>query len=126
MSWTVEYDDTLKIIVDTYIGRCTGQDFKDVAKKRIELAEEVGTTRTLIDASKLLTDSSTTLDVYKIADEIYEREDDRMDWKLAITTPESPAAREQARFFVNVCVNRGWNVKEFTERKDAIDWLLST
>lgn len=125
MSWTVEYDDALKIFVDTYIGVCGGQDFQSVAKRRIELSKEVSTTRTLVDASKLIIESPSTLDIYKVADEIYEREENRMDWRLAITTPESPTAQEPVKFFVNVCVNRGWNVREFAHRKDAIEWLLS-
>ncbi len=124
MSWTVEYDDTLQIVVITYVGKSSGKDFKEAAKKRIAVAKALDSIRTLIDASKLYTDESTTVDVYNIVKNTYEKLGNRGDWKIAITTPESPTARRQVYFYETVCINRGWRVKEFEERKEAIEWLL--
>ena len=124
MTWTVEYDGTRQIIIDTCVGPCSGQDIRDIATKRIALAKEVGSTRTLLDISKAVASSSTISDIYDIVDELYSREGSRVKWKIAIARPESPAAREQASFYVMVCQNRGWRVKDFTERKEAIEWLL--
>ena len=124
MSWTVDYDEALGIVVDTYVGRSSGKDFKAVAKKRIALGREKGTTKTLIDASRLEVEPLISFDVYDIVTHMYSEEGSRSSWKIAITTPESPAAREQVRFYVIACKNRGWKIEEFAERKDALKWLL--
>ena len=125
MSWKVEYDEALGIVVDTYVGKSSGKDFKDVAKKRIALGREKGVEKTLIDALRMETDSSTTFDVYDIVEHMYNEEGRRANWKIAITTPVSSAAREQVCFYVNVCKNRGWIIEEFTKRNEALEWLLS-
>jgi len=124
MTWTVEYDEALGVVVDTYIGRSTGQDFNDVATKRIALGKEKGSTKTLIDTSRMEADSSTTFDVFHIVENMYREEGSRAHWRMAILTPESAAARTQVNFFVTVCKNRGWIIEEFAQRKEAIDWLL--
>lgn len=124
MSWTVEYDEALGIVVDTYIGVSNGKDFKDVAKKRMALGREKGTTRTLIDASRLEVEPFTTFDLYDIVEHMYSEEGSRVEWMMAITTPESQTAREQVHFFVNLCKNRGWRIEEFADRKNAVEWLL--
>lgn len=125
MGWKVEYDEALGIVVDTYIGRNTGKDFTEVAEKRIALGKEKGTLMTLIDASKLETDISTTFDVYDIADRLYAEQKNRIKWRIAVIVPESSKARDQVGFFVTMCKNRGLVMEEFAQRKDALNWLLA-
>lgn len=124
MNWTVEYDEAFWIIVDTYIGRCSGQDFKDDATKRIALGVQKGTAKTLVDVSNLEVEPSTTLDLYNIVEHMYNEEGNRAGWTMAITTPGSAVAREQVHFFVTLCKNRGWKIEDFAERKDALAWLI--
>ena len=44
--------------------------------------------------------------------------------KVTLVVPDGGKTWRDAQFYENVCVNRGWNVKVFTQRKPAIDWLL--
>ena len=43
----------------------------------------------------------------------------------AIVLPSLPSAQELARFWETVCVNRGIDVRSFTEREAAVAWLTS-
>lgn len=124
MSWNIEYNDDLQIVVCTYLGKCTGQDLRDASTKRIALAQEVGSSKTLIEASKLETEGSTTFDVYNIIRKMYQELGSRADWRIAIVTPETTKAAEQVHFYVTACQNRGWVVEEFPNKEDAIDWLI--
>lgn len=123
MNCTVEYDEGSGIVVVTYNGRCSGKDFRDATHKRVAIAEKEDSTKTLIDATNLECSSSTTFDVYDIVSREYPSLGSRSEWKMAITTPKSAEAQKQVHFFENACVNRGWRVRQFASRKDAIDWL---
>ena len=46
--------------------------------------------------------------------------------RVALVYPRSPKAKEAARFYETACINRGWNVRLFPERDDAIEWLTAT
>jgi hypothetical protein len=43
---------------------------------------------------------------------------------IAVVTPKSKEGIRFTKFYETVCVNRGWDVKIFDEREDAIEWLL--
>lgn len=124
MSWKVEHDAELNIVVLTYQGKCTGHDFKTASTARMALAAEKGTAITLIDASQLEVDSSATMDLYEIASAMYSAAEDSFDWRIAILDTEDPQAKEMVDFYETLCINRGWKVKKFATRKSAIAWLL--
>lgn len=123
MSWSVEFDKVEGIIVLTYMGRSSGVDFRDASEKRIEVAKKNNSSKTLVDASRLITYESTTTDVFEIVDISYQEKGSRSAWKIAITMPSDKRSREQVSFYETVCVNRGWQVKKFESKEDAINWL---
>lgn len=123
MTWTVEYDQEFHVVVLTYTDECSGKDFRDASRKRIAVATEVECSNTLIDATYLECGSSTTYDVFEIVSTEYPRAGSRNDWRIAITIPKSEKAHRQVDFYENACVNRGWKVKKFATREEAIDWL---
>jgi hypothetical protein len=45
--------------------------------------------------------------------------------KLALVVPEHGDMWRDARFFEDVCCNRGWQVKAFPGRQHTIDWLTA-
>jgi len=44
--------------------------------------------------------------------------------RIAVLSSMSQRGKERAQFFVNVCANRGWQVKLFYRRSEARAWLL--
>lgn len=46
--------------------------------------------------------------------------------RVAVVSPRMPEAQEKVRFYETVCLNRGWKVRLFKSRDDAIEWLTGT
>ena len=44
--------------------------------------------------------------------------------KIALILPPTGKIREDVIFYETVCRNRGWAVKAFDDRSEAIEWLL--
>ena len=44
--------------------------------------------------------------------------------RLAVLLSEDESLHEDFRFFESVCRNRGWYIRVFNKREDAIEWLL--
>ncbi|MBN1826430.1 MAG: hypothetical protein JW958_09195 [Candidatus Eisenbacteria bacterium] len=123
MTWTVAFDDSLRIVILTYSGVSTGEDIKEAAVARIALGREKGVDRYLIDTTAVVTDESATSDLFDLPDKFYPAERNQRDSRIAILEPESSRSSEMVRFFESVCVNRGWAVKVFSDRESAIRWL---
>jgi len=45
--------------------------------------------------------------------------------RIAVLSSMSERGKDRARFFVNVCSNRGWQAEMFFHRDEAVDWLLA-
>ena len=124
MPWNVEYDSELGIVSGSYVGRVTDEDFKEATIKAIDLAKVNNTNRFLIDDSQY-EGGATVLGLYELHDLYDQLKTDRKS-KGALVLPSSVSnAKEDARFYETVCQNRGWNVKVFSEREAAINWLTS-
>jgi len=124
MSWTLEYNDDLDIVILTYKGLTTGPEIKEAATARIDMGNRMGTTNFLIDTRLTLADESATLDIYDIPKRLYSDEHVQHVSRIAIIEPESPTTKEMVKFFENACLNRGWIVMSFSEYESAISWLL--
>jgi len=123
MSWTLEYSDDLQIVVLTYLGKVTGAEIKEAAAGRIKMGKQKGTAKFLIDARKVESDGSATLDIYDVPKKIFPEENVQRTNRIAILEPESSTSREMVEFFKNVCANRGWLVMTFQDRESAVQWL---
>jgi len=125
MPWSVEYDSELGTVSCRYVGRVTDDDFRQATLKAFELAKANSTNRFLIDDSKWEGGASIVglYDLPKLFTELgFERES-----RGALILPSSGTLQaEDARFFETVCINRGWQVKLFTDRQEALDWLTDS
>jgi len=124
MPWTVEYDQELRNIDCRYVGRVTDDDFKQATVKALALAKANKTNLFLIDDEKWEGGASTLglFNFPKIFDELgFERGS-----RGALIMPLAGTAEaKDAVFFETVCRNRGWYIKVFTGRQEAINWLTS-
>jgi hypothetical protein len=50
---------------------------------------------------------------------------DKLDRKsrIAVLMPKDAAARKELQFYETVCLNRGWQVKIFNTKQEALAWL---
>ena len=78
-----------------------------------------------IDDSEL-EDVGSVVDLYDLPT-LYEEQGLERGSKGAVVLPAANAkVAEDARFHETVCLNRGWQVKVFTDCQEAIDWLTKT
>jgi hypothetical protein len=123
MTWRIELDEKQGIIHCVYAGTVTVEDYKKGALKTIALAKKHDTHRILIDDSALASTVS-TMDIYEMPG-LYEVADANRRSKWALILPPEGPIREDVKFYVTRCLNKGWFVKTFDDRQTAIDWLLS-
>jgi len=123
MPWTVEYDHELDVVKGTYVGRVTADEFKEATIKAIGLAKDHNTNLFLIDDSNWEGGASVA-GLIGLPD-LYEKlKADRCSRAALILPSSGTAALEDARFYETVCLNRGWQVKVFSTRQDAVAWLI--
>ena len=124
MPWSVKPYPELGLIETVYSGRITDDDIKASTMKAIAVSNESGIGKFLSDLTDVETHDLSTLKLYEQPEH----------WKglrakgknrLALIVPDSKEIINAAAFYETVSRNRGWNVQIFSERQEAIDWLLS-
>lgn len=124
MPSTVEYNPGLRIVQVKYVGRVTGDEFRKTTIEVLDLAKANNTNLFLIDDSELENVAS-IFDLYELP-KLYRELGADGDSKAALIMPSvDTAAAEDVRFYETVCLNRGWQVKAFSERQEAINWLTN-
>ena len=124
MNWKVEHDEQLGIIKVTYSGFITAIDYFDSTIMGIELSNQKGIYRGLIDSKNAVT-NATKSDMFKLPFKVYESWGLDKSARIAIIEPIDKAANNLNSFFVISCNNLGWQVKSFLKRKKALKWLLN-
>ncbi len=124
MPCTYQIDEALGIIDAVFADDVSSQDLKDITSEFIRLEKEPGINRFLIDTTRINIKAS-FMDIYYLPNRQYIEEDADREGRVALILPEDKKQREYAQFYETVCVNRGWNVKTFQQRQQALDWLLS-
>ena len=122
MGWSVGYDSGLGIIHSIYSGRVTADDFKEGTIKAIALAKKHKTFLLLIDDTELESAVSTN-EIYQMP-RFYDDVNATRRSRMALLLPTSGQIREDVKFYETVFRNRGWAVKSFNKRQNAIDWLF--
>lgn len=123
MPWRVNYDQRQEIAEVTYWGDTDANDIRESTIAAIGLVNETQATRGLVDCLKQ-TSTASTADLY-VLPQLYEEEGLTRKINIAFVEPEIDELRELAEFYDNVCVNRGWNLRRFAAREEAIAWLIA-
>ncbi|MBT3389956.1 MAG: hypothetical protein HN413_06060 [Chloroflexi bacterium] len=117
------YSEEINTVVITYQGQTPPEEVQEVLQKAYILAVEKNCKNFLVDCSLVQPGGGSTLDVYDLA-RMFEEFPDIRKYKDAIILPPIPAGAEDLKFFETAARNRGFNVRVFTERQAAIDWLM--
>ena len=123
MSWSVKYDQTTKIVEVIYSGTVTQEELKNSVIERLRIQNEYKSFFVLIDCSHVERNSGGILDVHDLPDKIYENEKINRRTCHALALSKYPNARKASFHYETVCINRGWRVKLFETREDAVGWL---
>jgi len=124
MPWTVEYAPEFDGVQYIAVGRLAGGEAKEAAAKAVGLAKANNTNLFLIDDSKLERGES-VVDLFELPNLFVELGVDRSSRAALIMPPPGTAGAKDAQFFETVCRNRGWNVRAFRGRDEAINWLTN-
>jgi hypothetical protein len=125
MAYTLEYNSTLRIVELVYTGLYTSQESRESASKAIALGKEHGDADALVDATQAKLAVS-IFDLFDLPNRQYVEEDMKHKIRVAVVPPRQPEDQEAARFYETACYNRGWQVRLFPNRDDAIEWLKGT
>lgn len=122
MAVTYTYNADLCIVEITSKGIVSSKELKSEQTPIFALAEEHNTDMFLLD----LTNYERSLSLIDILGGVsFYGKKTTMRIRIAVLAPISEEALQDALFYETVCVNRGWNVRVFAERQDAINWLVN-
>jgi hypothetical protein len=122
MSFTCKYNPELSIIESVLADNVNAEDLRMHEVQCIALAKETNSNRFLTDATQATLNVSIT--ALFVLPEIYEDQGLRRPVFIAVLAPTSEAGKGLVDFYETVCHNRGWRVRIFGERQEALDWLL--
>ncbi len=122
MSWSVSHLESLGIVETRLDGVVSGDDLRAATSEGIALAKDNGLSRGLVDCSDQEKTGS-MVDLIELPRQ-YSEEGLSRETCIALVIPENRELREIADFYETVCVNRGWQVRTFKTRKQAIAWLV--
>lgn len=123
MTWTYDYDSKKMIVELTYSGDTSARDLKDSTSELIAFGEKKGVSLVLIDTTDMKYRSS-LVDIYDLPAKQYVNENANRLGRTALILPTCTKSREAAKFYETVCRNRGWMVRAFPTRMEAMDWLM--
>jgi hypothetical protein len=121
MAYAIEYLPDEEIILITNRGLFTFDDFARQAREALEVTQRYHCKRLLVDCTAIITQA----DLYEIfnSPRVYEEMAAPRTNRVALLAPEDQHSREDIKFYETVCVNRGWLVRIFAQRSDAVHWL---
>lgn len=124
MNISCTYDETLNIVATTFSGTLSASTFGEGVKKRIELQNRHSCSRIIIDTKSAIFTFSHRHFVTLVSD-LYRDLDPSIKTCHAVILPDDPDTRDVVDFFMTSGLNRGWTIKGFTSRPDALQWLGS-
>jgi hypothetical protein len=121
VAWSVSRNDLTGVIEITYRGTIAMEQVIDSTAEALAIAEGEGPQLFLSDLSDARSELS-VIEIYSIPAQWEQLKANRGN-RVAVVVPESAADPVDARFYENVSRNRGWLVRVFKERKEALEWL---
>lgn len=122
MPWKVSYDPEQGFIEEVYCGVSVTADFHAAIAARISLEQKTGSKKILVDLLAVEL-SINTIEIFGLPNKYYPEVKAPRSSCIALLVSSDERVRKAAKFFETACVNRGWNVQIFSERKSAVEWL---
>ena len=123
MAWEIAHDKSLGLVEVVLAGVNTAEELREATVAGIARVRKTRATRGLINAVKQV-EAPAMAELLELPSQ-YDDERLSHDTRIAYLGPERPELHDAAEFFETVCVNRGWAVRRFADREEAISWLTS-
>ncbi len=121
MPSAIDYEPQIDVITITLSGRFTLDRLKAITREVLARARENPTRRFLVDSSRLEETMPVTDIISMIADYRIAGVDHSI--RIAGIEPSLAKLHDDFRFFETACLNRGFNVRLFPSRFEALRWL---
>lgn len=121
MSWSATHLESLGIVEMKLAGVVSGDDLRAATTEGIAIATDNALWRGLVDC----TDQEKTGSMVDLIELPRQYSDEGLSREtcIALVIPAKKELHGIADFYETVCVNRGWQVRTFETRKQAIAWL---
>ena len=121
MAWKVELDTENGFIHTVYSDIVAKDDILDSMTATLKMISGKGPQKFFTEWVNATSKLSTT-EIFEIPGE-WENAEVNRGSVLALLIQNDAKSKKNAQFYENACVNRGWRVRFFTQRNDAIEWL---
>lgn len=111
------------IIETTLLTGITERELRLSIDRAYRISVKTGIHRYLVDASAA--NSHISLLTYYELPKVFLSLDLPRSSRIAVLSSRSQQGKERVRFFEHVCRNRGWQVRMFFHRLEALEWLSS-
>ena len=122
MPYSVLFNTELGIVEAVFSGIVTAEEVRAETAECLVLSRENKTSMFLTDLREADL-RLTTVDIVTLPD-LYSSIGSRRPVRMAVMPPPHEKGRKDVAFYETVCINQGWTAKVFSERREAIDWLL--
>lgn len=122
--WQVQYHARLAVVETEFRDDLSPTDLVAAVHGAVAVARNHGTHLFLADCT-CLTGVYSVFDLFALAESLHEFGLPRGS-REALIMPSAPGAAFDAEFWETVCRNRGFDVRRFAAREQALAWLAST
>ncbi|MEI7527296.1 MAG: hypothetical protein WCK76_00015 [Elusimicrobiota bacterium] len=123
MSYQISKTGAPPYILIQYLGEVSSKDLLDAVAEAAKLSQDSGLLLFLADCSRMSVGHSEL--ILRQVLNIIEQSKIPPAFKEAILLPEAGTPVESARLYETTARNRGYNVRLFESKEDALKWLLA-
>ena len=124
VSWLVQYHAPLAVVETEFRDSLSPTELVAAVRDAVAVARAHGAHLFLADCLRL-TGGHSVFDLFALAERLPELGLPRGS-REALIMPSAPGAAFDAEFWETVCRNRGFEVRGFTSREQALAWLANT
>ncbi|MFA7419688.1 MAG: hypothetical protein WCZ90_08370 [Melioribacteraceae bacterium] len=122
MPWDAKYNDEHNLVELIYKGKVTPVDLQEALLAAVKLANENNSILFFADCSEMEGGHS-VVDLYGLIS-LYESVGLQHRMKEALLLPSLKSPKEDVKFYETACLNKGFNVKVFSQKEKALTWLI--
>ncbi len=125
MPYELHTDTEHAILRLVYTGVITNGDLEQATRAGAQQVSETGMRRALADLSAVTRIDATQARVFELPQTVYPDAGLNRQLRIAVLVPPDEQVVKLARFYELVCQNRGWQARIFSDRDEAVAWLMS-
>ena len=122
MPWQVEFDEQRRVILLAYRANVSYEDVHESSIAVIAMTHDKDTHKILTDFTDAVSLAHSSIDIFHLPT-TYKTLGQDLPLVEAIVDPKDPKIRKDAEFYETVCINRGFTVRVFEDRDQALEWL---